>query len=145
MDWCDMFFHAVEPSSQTIVPVDDILKVIDSHYDFLKVTAISRSAMPSDIFKFALTFQDYYSGFAIENIVPAHSKYVEEEFDLALAGLVALLIVLFVGTISFLVLCCCLKHWSMSIPTETRRKDALIKKQIVEDLSTTENPLWIEQ
>lgn len=92
-----------------------------------------------------LTFQDYYSGFAIENIVPAHSKYVEEEFDLALAGLVALLIVLFVGTISFLVLCCCLKHWSMSIPTETRRKDALIKKQIVEDLSTTENPLWIEQ
>ncbi|KAG4077206.1 hypothetical protein HA402_016193 [Bradysia odoriphaga] len=124
MDWCDMFFHAVEPSTQTIVPVDDILKVIDSHYDFLK---------------------DYYSGFAIENIVPAHSKYVEEEFDLALAGLVALLIVLFVGTISFLVLCCCLKHWSVSIPTETRRKDALIKKQIVEDLSTTENPLWIEQ
>lgn len=38
MDWCDMFFHAVEPSTQTIVPVDDILKVIDSHYDFLKVT-----------------------------------------------------------------------------------------------------------
>lgn len=34
---------------------------------------------------------------------------------------------------------------SMSIPTETRRKDALIKKQIIEDLSTTENPLWIEQ
>lgn len=28
---------------------------------------------------------------------------------------------------------------------ETRRKDALIKKQIVEDLNTTENPLWIEQ
>ncbi|KAJ6636635.1 Cadherin-87A [Pseudolycoriella hygida] len=124
MDWCDMFFHAVDPSTQTIVPVDDILKVIDSHYDFLK---------------------DYYSGFAIENIVPAHSKFVEEEFDLALAGLVALLIVLFVGTISFLVLCCCLKHWTVSIPTEVRRKDALIKKQIVEDLSTTENPLWIEQ
>lgn len=40
MDWCDMFFHAVEPSTQTIVPVDDILKVIDSHYDFLKVVAI---------------------------------------------------------------------------------------------------------
>lgn len=89
--------------------------------------------------------QDYYAGFAIENVVPAHSTYVEEEFDLALAGLVALLIVLFVGAISFLVLCCCLKHWSMSIPIETRRKDALIKKQIVEDLSTTENPLWIEQ
>lgn len=117
-----------------------------------------------------MSLQDYYAGFAIENVVPAHSTYVEEEFDLALAGLVALLIVLFVGAISFLVLCCCLKHWyvtacehviemkpihttcissssprTISIPTETRRKDALIKKQIVEDLSTTENPLWIEQ
>lgn len=144
MDWCDMFFHAVEPSTQTIVPVDDILKVIDSHYDFLKVIAITTHAK-FKTFNCFVTFQDYYSGFAIENVVPAHSKYVEEEFDLALAGLVALLIVLFVGTISFLVLCCCLKHWSMSIPSETRRKDALIKKQIVEDLSTTENPLWIEQ
>lgn len=39
MDWCDLFFHAVDPSTQAIVPVDDILKVIDSHYDFLKVHA----------------------------------------------------------------------------------------------------------
>jgi len=77
--------------------------------------------------------------------VPAHSTYVEEEFDLALAGLVALLIVLFIGAVSFLVFCCCLKHWVISIPNETRRKDALIKKQIIEDLNTTENPLWIEQ
>lgn len=43
MDWCDMFFHAVEPSSQMIVPVDDILKVIDSHYDFLKVGSNQRN------------------------------------------------------------------------------------------------------
>lgn len=28
---------------------------------------------------------------------------------------------------------------------QTRRKDQLIKKQFVEELSTTENPLWIEQ
>lgn len=44
MDWCDMFFHAVEPSSQMIVPVDDILKVIDSHYDFLKVGSNQRTS-----------------------------------------------------------------------------------------------------
>lgn len=124
-DWCDLFFHAVDEQTLAIVPVDEVLKVIDAHYDFLR---------------------DYYAGYAIENVVPAHATYVEEEFDLALAALVALVVVLFVGAISFAVLCCCLRHWSVSIPTETRRSGALIKKQqIVEDLSTTENPLWIEQ
>uniref|UniRef100_A0A1A9WEW2 Cadherin domain-containing protein n=1 Tax=Glossina brevipalpis TaxID=37001 RepID=A0A1A9WEW2_9MUSC len=124
MDWCDLFFHAVEPQSLQIAPVDEILKVIDANYDYLR---------------------DYYAGFAIENVVPAYTAIVQEEFDLAIAGLVALIIVLFVGVVSFIVLCCCLKHWNLSVPTESRRKEALIKKQIVEDLNTTENPLWIEQ
>ncbi|XP_059616920.1 cadherin-87A [Phlebotomus argentipes] len=124
MDWCDLYFHAVDPENKAIVPVEEVLKVVDAHYDFLK---------------------DYYAGFAIENVVPAHATYVQEEFDLALAALIALLIILFVGAVSFIVLCCCLKHWVISIPSETRRKDALIKKQIIEDLNTTENPLWIEQ
>lgn len=124
MDWCDMYFHAVDPETNSIVPVDDVLKGIDNNYDFLK---------------------DYYAGFAIENIVPAHAKYVEEEIDLALIGLLALIVVLFIGAISFMVLCCCLKNWNMNIPPQTRRKEALIKKQFIDELSTTENPLWIEQ
>ncbi|XP_036327722.1 cadherin-87A [Rhagoletis pomonella] len=124
MDWCDLFFHAVEPHTQQIAAVDEILKVIDANYDYLR---------------------DYYAGFAIENVVPAYITIVQDEFDLAVAGLVALIIVLFVGVISFIVLCCCLKHWNLSVPVENRRKEALIKKQIIEDLNTTENPLWIEQ
>lgn len=124
MDWCDMYFHAVDSETNAIIPVDNVLKDIDNNYDFLK---------------------DYYAGFAIENIVPAHAKFVEEEMDLALIGLLALLIVLFVGAISFLVICCCLKNWNMTIPAQTRRKEALIKKQFIDELSTTENPLWIEQ
>ncbi|XP_070137828.1 cadherin-87A [Drosophila bipectinata] len=124
MDWCDLYFHAVDPKTQQIAPVDEILKDIDRNYDYLK---------------------DYYAGFAIENVVPAYIAIVQDEFDLAVAGLVALVIVLFVGVISFIVLCCCLKHWNLSVPVETRRKEALIKKQIIEDLNTTENPLWIEQ
>lgn len=124
MDWCDLFFHAIDEPTETIVPVDEMLKIIDNNYDFLK---------------------DYYAGFAIENIIPAHAKYVNEEVDLALIGLLALLVVLFIGAISFMVLCCCLKNWNISIPAQTRRKEALIKKQFIEDLSTTENPLWIEQ
>lgn len=127
MDWCDLYFHAVDEKQNQISPVDDILKVIDSQYDFLK---------------------DYYAGFAIENIVPAQVPFIEEELDIALVALIALLIVLFIGIVTFIVLCFCLKNWIVvsQIPNEIRRKDALIKKQqVIEDLNTTENPLWIEQ
>ncbi|XP_050101039.1 cadherin-87A isoform X1 [Anopheles aquasalis] len=124
MDWCDMYFHAVDSATQMIVPVEEILREIDAKYDFL---------------------QDYNAGYSILNVVPAYAATTQDDFDLALAALIALLIVLFVGAVSFIVFCCCLKHWSISIPSETRRKDALIKKQIIEDLNTTENPLWIEQ
>jgi hypothetical protein len=40
MDWCDMYFHAIDVPTQQIVPVNEILKIIDSQYDFLKVSAI---------------------------------------------------------------------------------------------------------
>jgi hypothetical protein len=36
MDWTDLFLHAVDPETKTIVPVNDILTEIDSKYDFLK-------------------------------------------------------------------------------------------------------------
>lgn len=36
MDWADLFFHAVDPSTKNIVPVFDVLNEIDAKYDFLK-------------------------------------------------------------------------------------------------------------
>jgi hypothetical protein len=36
MDWTDMFFHAVDTKTKTIIPVFDVLTEIDSKYDFLK-------------------------------------------------------------------------------------------------------------
>lgn len=90
MDWCDMFFHAVDPDTHSIVPVEGVLKVIDAHYDSLK---------------------GHHGGIAIEHIVPAQNTFVPEEVDLAMTGLLALLVVLFIGAISFLVLCCCLRNW----------------------------------
>jgi hypothetical protein len=36
MDWTDMFFHAVDTKTKTIVPVFEVLTEIDSKYDFLK-------------------------------------------------------------------------------------------------------------
>lgn len=118
-----MYILVVDPATNSVVPVPDVLKVIDAKYDFLK---------------------DYYAGFAIENVVPAFVTEKEEPFDPALAALIALLIVLFVGIITFIIVCCCLRHWVIT-PTNLRKKDTLIKKAIIDDLNTTENPLWIEQ
>nr|CAH7738219.1 unnamed protein product [Callosobruchus chinensis] len=122
-DWSDLYILAVNPKTQTILPVPDVLKTIDSKYDFLK---------------------DYYAGFAIENVLPAFVTERADTFDAALVALIALLIVLFVGVVTFVVVCCCLRHWVIS-PTDLKKKDALIKKAIIDDLNTTENPLWIEQ
>ncbi|XP_056642220.1 cadherin-87A isoform X2 [Diorhabda sublineata] len=122
-DWSDLYILVVNPRTQSIVPVPDVLKIIDSKYDFLK---------------------DYYAGFAIENVVPAFVTEKAETFDSALVALIALLVVLIVGIITFIVICCCLRHWVLS-PTDLKKKDALIKKAIIDDLTTTENPLWIEQ
>nr|UZM07820.1 cadherin 1 [Geocoris pallidipennis] len=123
-DWCDMYLHVVDRKTLTISTIPDVLKLIDSQYDFLK---------------------DYYVGFAIENIVPAYGGVKEETFEPALAALIALLIVLFVGCVSVIVVCCCFRHWIVSEPVDLKQSDMLIKKTIMDDLNTTENPLWIEQ
>ncbi|XP_076275389.1 cadherin 87A isoform X2 [Rhynchophorus ferrugineus] len=123
-EWTDMYILAVDPKTHTILPVPDVLKVIDSKYDFLK---------------------DYYTGFAIENVVPAFVQERDESFNPMLAAFIALFIVIFVGIVSFIIVCCCLRHWVISPTDDLKKKDALIKKAIIDDLNTTENPLWIEQ
>ncbi|XP_066907242.1 cadherin-87A [Halyomorpha halys] len=123
-EWCDMYLHVVDKKTQMISTIPDVLKLIDSHYDFLK---------------------DYYAGFAIENVVPAYVGAKEETFEPALAALIALLIVLFVGCVSVIVVCCCFRHWIVSEPMDMKQSDMLIKKTVMDDLNTTENPLWIEQ
>ncbi|KAF7987447.1 hypothetical protein HCN44_003209 [Aphidius gifuensis] len=124
-DWCDMYIHVVEPKTKTIASVQKVLKSIDEKYDVLK---------------------KYYIGYAIENVLPAYANGTQDDtFDPALAALIALIIVLIVGGITFLVVCCCLRHWVISVPNNIRKKDGLIKKQIIDELNTTENPLWIEQ
>ena len=52
-DWSDLYLHAVEPSTNAIVAVPDVLKIIDAKYDFLK---------------------DYYADFAIENVLVSFWK-----------------------------------------------------------------------
>ncbi|XP_044756698.1 cadherin-87A [Coccinella septempunctata] len=122
-NWSDMYVLVIDPSTQIIRPVADVLKLIDSKYDFLK---------------------DYYAGYAIVNVVPAFLTEEEETFNTNLAALVALVIVLVVGILTFFIICCCLRRWVIS-STDLKKKDTLIKKAIIDDLNTTDNPLWIEQ
>lgn len=51
MDWCDLYFHAIDKSTDSIVPVIDILTVIDSQYDFLKVRPPRKLLLKNEILK----------------------------------------------------------------------------------------------
>ncbi|KAK8743275.1 hypothetical protein OTU49_001344 [Cherax quadricarinatus] len=118
----DMLVHIVNQTEQ-VMPVHMVLKRLDQGY---------------------ATLTNNSNTFFIENVYPASIETVEEEVDARLAGLIALMIVLFIGFISFIVVCCCLRYWVM---TPSRSSEHLIKRNIDEDLglNTTENPLWVDQ
>ncbi|GIZ01522.1 cadherin-87A [Caerostris extrusa] len=79
--------------------------------------------------------------FKIHKIVPAYVSLLDDEFDLALAALIALLVVIFVGIITMIVCCLCLKKWYA-----VKIHEALIPKDKTTDNGNmTENPLWTEQ
>ncbi|KAK4292814.1 hypothetical protein Pmani_034453 [Petrolisthes manimaculis] len=119
----DMLVHVVGDSEE-VLEVGTVLKRLDQGYTTL--TNTSHTAR-------------------IKNVFPAAVKEVEEEVDARLAGLIALLIVLFIGLITFIVVCCCLRYWVMT--PSGRSTEHLIKRNIDEDLglNTTENPLWVDQ
>ncbi|XP_071526000.1 cadherin-87A [Panulirus ornatus] len=119
----DMLVHVVNRSEQ-VMPIPVVLKRLDQGY---------------------ATLTNNSQTFSIENVFPASVEAQKEEVDARLAGLIALMIVLFIGFISFIVVCCCLRYWVM-IPS-SRSSEHLIKRNIDEDLglNTTENPLWVDQ
>ncbi|XP_050430558.1 cadherin-87A [Adelges cooleyi] len=124
-DWSDVYIHMINPMTNTIMSSGEVLTIIDNKYDYLK---------------------DYYQNFAIENVVPTFVVTQSESFEPTLAALVALLVVLTVGCIGVLIICCCFRHWMVSeLDSNSIKNDILIKKAVIDDLSTTENPLWIEQ
>ncbi|KAG8178249.1 hypothetical protein JTE90_000350 [Oedothorax gibbosus] len=116
--WTDLYIHVVNNQDE-IMLIPQVLEAVDSNSQVLNERA----------------------DFKIHKIVPAYVSLLEEEFDLALAALIALLIVIFVGIITTIVCCLCLKKWyAMKI------HEALIPRdETVENVNTTENPLWTEQ
>ncbi|XP_041988772.1 cadherin-87A [Aricia agestis] len=124
-DWCEIHMHAVDPVTYQVLSVDKVLQTIDSKYDDLK---------------------DVYQQYGVETLIAAStSSKAADSFDPALAALIALLIVLFTGIVTFVVVCACLKHWVIPPPSlQSSKGDSLARRRILEELSTTENPLWLE-
>ncbi|KAI5635157.1 cadherin domain-containing protein [Phthorimaea operculella] len=123
--WCEIHLHAVDPTTYQVLPVEKVLETIDSKYDELK---------------------DVYQEFGVETLIAASAtSKAPDAFDPALAALIALLIVLFTGIVTFIVVCACLKHWVIPPPSmQSSKGDSLARRRILEELSTTENPLWLE-
>ena len=128
-DMSDMFIHVVDPSTNTILPPDTFVKAVDSNYDYLA---------------------SYYDQVGITQVVPAELKAEAVVFDGNLIAFVALLIVLFVGCVTFAVVTCCLKYWFINTnkPQKLSESPRPMKPgSVVEDgpLGGTDNPLWIDQ
>ncbi|KAL4711580.1 hypothetical protein ACJJTC_003597 [Scirpophaga incertulas] len=123
--WCDIQLLAVDPSSHQVLGVDRVLENIDSRFDELK---------------------DVYQEYGVETLIAASaSSKASDNFDPALAALIALLIVLFTGIVTFIVVCACLKHWVIPPPSlQSSKGDSLARRRILDELSTTDNPLWLE-
>ncbi|XP_048477676.1 cadherin-87A isoform X1 [Plutella xylostella] len=124
-DWCEVHLQAVDPGSLQLLPAPAVLRRIDAQYDALR---------------------DLYQEYGVETLIAnSDDSKGPASFDPALAALIALLLVLFTGVVTFVVVCACLKHWVISPPSlQSSKGDSLARRRILEELATTENPLWLE-
>ena len=131
----DMYIHVVDPDTFTIADPDTFVKAVDSNYDNLAT---------------------YYDNFGIHMIVPAAVKTEEVVFDASLVALVALLIVLFIGLVTFAVVTCCLRYWVLTASNRPQKLNSESPRlgghkggpgSVIDDgpLGGTDNPLWIDQ
>ena len=129
-DMTDMYIHVVDGDTNQIIEPEEMVKVIDSKYDNLV---------------------EYYEAHRIYQVVPAEVKLEEVVFDSNLVALIALVLVLFVGFITFFVVMCCLRYWVMSAsnrPMKLMESPRALKAHSVVDggdVGGTDNPLWIDQ
>ena len=132
-DMTDMYIHVVDQTTNEIIVPEEVVKVIDANYDHLAA---------------------YYDEMGIQQMVPAESKSEEMVFDANLAALIALVLVLFIGFITFFVVMCCLKYWFLSNTSRPVKHNRLQESprpvkpgSMVDDnlAGGTDNPLWIDQ
>ncbi|CAG0880821.1 unnamed protein product [Cyprideis torosa] len=127
-DWTELHVIGVDPLKRSLTSPSVILKAVDANHEQLK---------------------EYYDSFQVEHILPYESPLEEASSDPLVAVLVALLIIMAVGSLSVCIICCCLKQ---CIPTA--RKERLINREtpphtpgsvpVPTNGVATENPLWID-
>ncbi|RXG60026.1 hypothetical protein Avbf_11053 [Armadillidium vulgare] len=126
----EMLMHVVNNTGH-IVPTEEVLQRVDRGYPLLMKSEITSS---------------------IKNIYPALLSESKAEVDARMAGLIALVVALFIGFISFIAVCCCLRFWMelnrsyKKVMTPAKSREHLIHRVVDDDLglNTTENPLWVE-
>lgn len=116
--WTDLYIHVLDQNDR-VVQTPKVLEAVDSNTKLVK-------------------FQN--PELQIHNVLPARSGVMKEEFDLALAVLIAMLVIIFVGVITMMVCCRCLRSWYA-----LKAKEALVHHDDTQPVTTTENPLWTEQ
>lgn len=137
-DMTDMYIHVVDESTNEIIHPEEVVKVVDANYDHLV---------------------HYYDQVGIHQVIPAEVRSEDTlEIDTNLAALIALVLVLFIGFITFCVVMCCLKYWFWSAsnkPMKLRSQDSPRPIKTGGSLPDhdpiglggggTDNPLWIDQ
>ncbi|CAG0916855.1 unnamed protein product [Notodromas monacha] len=121
--WTDLAVIAVHPQKRVLMDVSEILFAVDTNYDFLR---------------------QHYQDYSIENVVPAVEpvKTSMEELKPMEILLIALVLVLIIGLITAISVCCCLKHWVPKPSKEYSDKVGIIPP-LPEPENGTTNPLWL--
>ena len=122
-DRCDVYLHAVDSEIQAIASVFSVLQEIHSQYKLLRSYAIFSNGNSES------------EKFFIQGSSP----------NIALATMIALFLVIFVGTIINVTVYYFLKKGIDIDPNHWYKKKNSIEKRIIDEINTTENPLWIEQ
>lgn len=116
--WTDLHIHVLDKNDR-VIHTPEVLDAVDSNIKLVR-------------------FQN--PELQIHNVLPARAGITKQEFDLALAVLIAMLVVIFVGVVTMMVCCTCLKSWYAY-----KAKEALVRHDESPPVTTTENPLWTEQ
>lgn len=116
--WTDLYVHVLDKKDR-VIHTPEVLEAVDSNIKLVR-------------------FQN--PELQIHNVLPAKSGITKAEFDLALAVLIAMLVVIFIGVVTMMVCCTCLKSWYAF-----KAKEALVRQDESPPVTTTENPLWTEQ
>ncbi|UYV77678.1 hypothetical protein LAZ67_15001897 [Cordylochernes scorpioides] len=112
--WTDLYIHVVDQNDK-LVPIPHVLEAFDSNLQMLQQNKLN-------IHKVVLHV--IWNDNIINLVQPAYAELVEDEFDFPLTILILLLVLLFIGLVTMVVCCLCMKNcdgpkshpWASDVP-----------------------------